>query len=677
MTKKSNITKYIVIIPIIFILITIIGMYSISTTLLYSHFDKDLKNYTDQEIEIQKQYIKNQIDSLHNYIEYKKTETPIRLKERLKDRVYMAYNLVEDIYRAKKGKISDKELQTEIIETIRKIRFGENGYFFIAEMKSDTEIIAKMIPATPAKENMNAFLTKDVDGKFYVQEFAKVSKTQKEGYVTYKWYKLTIKDQFEKVSFVKIFEPYNWFIGYGEYIDDIEKNIKEEAKKRLDLFRYSPNGYVWTHTTNHILLQQPYRTKSIGADDSLLEDKKGTKIIQEFVKKALENEEGSFVEYYWNKPNDTELVKKIGYVRHIKDWDWVIGTGVYLEDIGITVDKLKEKEEREINEVIIETLIMSGTILFIVSIISFLIFKKINKDFLDYENSLKSKQNELEELNFSLEEKVEEKTKELKELNEQLEIKIQEGIEEINEKNKTLEQQSKMVALGEMIGNIAHQWRQPLSSISVAASGMKIKKELNILEDEDIISLSDGIVKNTQYLSQVIDDFRNYIKGEKNLVKFDINESIIQALNIFDSSIHNHRLKIVKNLEENIFVNSYLNELVQALVNILNNAKDALKEKQKDENNRIIEITTFIKENKACISIKDSAGGIDDDIVNKVFEPYFTTKDKSQGTGLGLYMSYQIITNSMSGKIYVENSKFTYNDNTYIGANFIIELDKL
>lgn len=677
MTKKNSVTKLIIIVPIFFIIVTIIAMSMISISLVYKHYSKDLENYTNQEVELQKQYIKNQIDNIYNYIEYKKTEAPNRLKEKLKNRVYMAYDLANNIYKNRKGKVSEKELKKEILETIRKVKFGENGYFFIAEMVGDNEIISRMLPATPTKENISAYGLKDIDGKYYVQELAKVAKTQKEGYVTYKWYKLTKKEQYDKISFVKIFEPYNWFIGYGEYIDDFEKNIKEEALKRLNLYRYSSNGYIWTSSIDNILLEHPFRADAIGKFDLGSDKKTGLPLNELFIKEALLHDEGSFVEYYWNKPNDERALKKIGYVKHIKDWDWVVGTGVYYEDIVINVKKLIDKEDKEVNEIVFNILIISFILLLTSIVVSILISRKINGDFLDYEESLKEKQNELEKLNLSLEEKVKEKTSELVDLNEQLEIKVQKRSDEIKEKNRVLEEQSKMVALGEMIGNIAHQWRQPLSAISVAASGMKIKKELNLLEDEDVINLSDNIVKNTQYLSRVIDDFRNYIKGEKELVKFNINESLVQALSIFDSSVHNHNLTIIKRFDENIIVYNYINELVQALVNILNNSKDALKEKQQNEDNRIIIITTFIKNNKACISIKDSAGGIENKIINKVFEPYFTTKDKTQGTGLGLYMTYQIITNSMNGKIHVENCEFTYNENLYHGANFIIELDKI
>ena len=676
MFNEKNITKLIVLIPIVFIIITVITMVYISISQLNDHFKHDVRLSEKQELHLQKQYIKNQIENIYNYIENKKQESPIRLKERLKSRVYTGYELALNVYNEKKDKISTHELQKEILETLRKVRFGKNGYYFIAHMKSDTEIITKMLPATPKAENVNAYKLKDIDGKYYVQELAKVASTQKEGFVEYKWFKLTKKEQFRKISFVKIFEPYNWFIGYGEYFVDFEKKIKKEAKERLDLYRFGQNGYIWTMDKDYTLLQHPFTKELVGNNLFETFDKKGKNLGKLFKSKALENKDGNFVEYYWNKPNETDISSKIAYVKHIPDWDWIIGTGVYAEDIKLSLEKLKIMKKEEINNTILKSIILSVVILICVIALSLIISKRVTFTFFRYKNSIKDKQNQLEKINSTLEEKVEYKTRELKVLNEELELKIQERLTEIELKDQKIIDQSKMVALGEMIGNIAHQWRQPLSAISTAASGLKIKKEFDSLSDEDLMYFTDGIVKNSQYLSQVIDDFRDYVKGEKLKVQFDVNDSINKALNIFDSSIHNHKLTILTNFEYDIQINNYMNELIQAVVNILNNAKDALKENHSKEEDRIISISTTVNTttNMVDISIQDSADGIPSDVLIKVFEPYFTTKQSTQGTGLGLYMTYKIIVESMEGNIKVQNDTLVHNDKTYKGANFIISL---
>ncbi len=248
-------------------------------------------------------------------------------------------------------------------------------------------------------------------------------------------------------------------------------------------------------------------------------------------------------------------------------------------------------------------------------------------------------------------------------------------ITELKNKDKLLSQQSKMVSMGEMIGNIAHQWRQPLSSISTAASGIKIEKEFGLLDDETLNTALDMIIKNTKYLSKTIDDFRNFYKVDKEVEDIKIKEVVDKAIKLLDSSFKNHFIKVQAEYEEELFIKGYSNELTQAFINIINNAKDALK--TKEEENRFIFIKTYSKKDNVIICIKDNAGGIPKDILPKIFDPYFTTKHQSQGTGIGLYMTHQIIVDHMKGVIEVENVTFEYMGNSYNGCEFKIYFSSL
>lgn len=232
-------------------------------------------------------------------------------------------------------------------------------------------------------------------------------------------------------------------------------------------------------------------------------------------------------------------------------------------------------------------------------------------------------------------------------------------ISEIKNKENLLIQQSKMASMGEMIGNIAHQWRQPLSLISTASSGMKIQKEFNQLDDDTFNDTLDSITNTTQFLSQTIDDFQNYLKEDKEKKEFDVNASINKILNLIKGSFTNHSINVILDLEEKLFISGYENELNQAILNILNNAKDALLDI--DKKNRYIHIKSYKDNSGIILEIIDNAGGIKETIIDKVFEPYFTTKHKSQGTGLGLYMTHKIITSSMNGDIKITNIKHDFN----------------
>lgn len=257
--------------------------------------------------------------------------------------------------------------------------------------------------------------------------------------------------------------------------------------------------------------------------------------------------------------------------------------------------------------------------------------------------------------------------KALEELNKNLEEKISLEIEKNREKDLQIFNSAKMASLGEMIENIAHQWRQPLSSISTMASGMLFAKKYDNLEDESFIYYCNNIVETTKFLSETIDTFRDFIKEKKELKKVVLQERITKTLNIENATFNHYHITLIDNInyEQPIYVNLIVGELTQVLINILNNAKDVLIKNQVV--NPWIKIDLVQNEKKVIITIEDNAGGIHDDILPHIFEPYFTTKHQSQGTGLGLYMSYKIVTENLRGSLYAKNSEF--------GAKFFIVLD--
>ena len=259
----------------------------------------------------------------------------------------------------------------------------------------------------------------------------------------------------------------------------------------------------------------------------------------------------------------------------------------------------------------------------------------------------------------------------LKKLNAQLNEKVKLEIQKNEEKNRILIQQSRMASMGEMLENIAHQWRQPLSTISVAASGMEVKKEFSTLSDEEFFEGINHIKKSTVYLSNTIDDFRTFFIKEKKTSQMNIKNAIEKALELMGNTFMQQRINLVKNIEE-IEILSLENELIQVLMNIFVNAKDALKQTLGDEKYIIIDV--FKKEDNLIIQIKDSAKGIDEKIIDKIFEPYFTTKHKFKGTGIGLYMSKLLVEKHLKGSIKASNTEFTFMDKIHKGALFEIIL---
>jgi signal transduction histidine kinase/ABC-type nitrate/sulfonate/bicarbonate transport system substrate-binding protein len=277
----------------------------------------------------------------------------------------------------------------------------------------------------------------------------------------------------------------------------------------------------------------------------------------------------------------------------------------------------------------------------------------------------------LKNLNRSLEKKVDEKTKALIKINNELEQRIQQEVEKNVAKDRMLSKQTKMAAMGEMMENIAHQWRQPLSVISTGASGIKLYKEMGCLNDKTLQESLDNIIETSQYLSHTIDDFRDFFKPKQHKDEFYIHQCFTKILKLFSSNFKH--IVIHQNIQR-VQVYGFESELIQVLINILNNAKDAL-EHNKIENPMIF-IDVYRQNSDLIITIKDNANGIPENIIDKVTEPYFTTKHKSQGTGVGLYMCEEILKKHMNASLKIYNETFVSEGVSYAGAVFTITMMK-
>ena len=240
-------------------------------------------------------------------------------------------------------------------------------------------------------------------------------------------------------------------------------------------------------------------------------------------------------------------------------------------------------------------------------------------------------------------------------------------IEQDKEKDRLLFQQSKIAAIADTIKNIAHQWRQPLSVISTIASGMQIQKQMNILSDEEFNNSCNSIINNTKKLSITIENFTNFFDKSNNISNFSLNEAINEVLSFFDSIFEKNNIKYNFTHDNDIILPCNKNDFSQAFLNILDNSIYALIE-NKDENDRFI----LIDFSNNILQIKDTANGIDETILSKILEPYFTTKHQAFGVGLGLYVVQEFFVKTLGFKIDIKNVSFEHENKEYNGINFII-----
>jgi len=242
----------------------------------------------------------------------------------------------------------------------------------------------------------------------------------------------------------------------------------------------------------------------------------------------------------------------------------------------------------------------------------------------------------------------------------------------LERQHERLMQAEKLASMRDMITNISHQWRQPLSVISTSATTLIVQNEINNLSKEDITKTCTFINDRTKFLSKTIDNFKNYTNDNGIIEETNLSELVVKFKELVQFSIDKQNITFIQNINENIQIDCLKNDLIQCFINLFNNSKDAYLINNIEE--KIFIMEAFKDDNNIVITIRDNAKGISSKIINKVFEPYFTTKHQSQGTGLGLHMTYNLIVQNMHGNIEVSNKEYEYKKNIYTGACFKIRL---
>ncbi|MCP4970009.1 MAG: HAMP domain-containing histidine kinase [Arcobacter sp.] len=330
-----------------------------------------------------------------------------------------------------------------------------------------------------------------------------------------------------------------------------------------------------------------------------------------------------------------------------------------------------------INELTVVTFIMVFAIIIIALWLSNYISRKIEKllvgtkefanNNLDYRIKITSNDEiaKLEKSFNNMALKIKDLIDKEKKINESLEEKVKEGIAKQREQEQLLIQQSKLASMGEMIGNIAHQWRQPLNALSLIIQNIQFAFKMGDLDDVFIGNSIKKANNLTNNMSKTIDDFRNFFKPNKLKEVINLNNLIRDSIELVNSTFKHHDiLLIIEFNNEDIFIEGYPNEFTQVLINILNNAKDAFEESSTKAPKVVLRTT--VENDFAIIKILDNATGVEDEIKERIFDPYFTTKEEGKGIGIGLYMSKIIIEGNMKGNI-----NFINIDN---GTMFIIKL---
>ena len=601
------------------------------------YLENDIKILEKTYIDNNKINIKDLVNTFHSLIDLEKKTQEEDFKNQIVLYVKQAHSIASAIYERDILKADySKEKTIETIKlALKEIRFNNHfGYMFMYESTGKNIFNAEF----PQIEGKNLWNYKDGSGKLILQEMYDILNQRNETFYEWYWKKPKSGDkQFKKIGYFKKFEPFDMFIGTGDYVEDFENKIKSKILHKINNFGLKAPEHLFIYDLDGLCLANP-KKELIGTNRYDSKNHNGEYTLRETLQYTKEKKEG-FINYNSSIKLNENLIsnEKISYVKLFEDWQWVIGSGFYLEELTNEIEKKKQALESSNKNAINKIVLISFIITVLLVFISFYLSNMLKNIFHDYK------------------------------------IKIKKELSDKLEKEKLLIQQSKMATMGEMIGNIAHQWKQPLNLISISNGMIKIEKEQNnIYDDEQISKAIVHIDNSVKYLSDTIDDFRDFFKPDKDKKYFDIKEAFDKTFGLIDSQFKHNNIEIFQEIQSINFY-GYQNELLQVFINIIKNAKDELVKKEKSER-KLLFINVKENKNKILIKIKDNAGGIADNIFDDIFKAYFSTK-KEEGTGIGLYMSKQIIE-AMNGEIEVSNCTFLYEDENYTGAEFTISLIK-
>ncbi|WP_375723406.1 cache domain-containing protein [Arcobacter sp. KX21116] len=754
---KKNFYLYIIFVPILSVLvsITLITLHNINE--LNTSADEEIKAFTKNYLIEQKTKIYNRVHFFSNIIKVKtnefKSEQKILLKDNTEKIEYFSKHLFN--YHNYKNNDIKSKIKTEMINHL----FKNDHLNIIFDLKNKE----LLFDGSNLLKDVNLKSLSDTTGVTILNKFR----------IFDRFVQFDLKGK-RYIFYAKKTKDSQLLILSGDSIDVMNEEIKNKILNSLLSFDVDDSYYLFIidllnknggDNYGKVLLHQSIPTLEGQFLSTNIKDKRLKEYRHEYLD-VIKNYGEGFITYDYTKPESKEVFKKLSFFYLQKDWNWIIGTGFYFDDLEFKTEEFKSSIEKKINRSVNTAIIVGILLIIFISIAIYFITSKLNKIINDYSSNLnKSNESlrkqkdvfktlfdkstdgiiiysedgyiincndsvvrmlEYEDKSFIANKKLqdispkkqnENDTSVLKEklfqivsFNNQTynfewvflskngrklfcEIRTTRLIlddnniihaiirditykKELEEKNKRqqvmLAEESKKSALGEMLTMIAHQWRQPLNNINLLIHFVRDTFDTGKFSKEEIKDITLDMKRQIEYLSNTINDFTNFTNPKKETTLFCVKDAIEKTYNLAIAQFEKNNIKVFIESDE-IEVYGIENEFMQVILNILNNSKDALIESNNKE--KLLFINAKKIDNKLFLTIKDTAGGIPNKVISRIFDPYFTTKHKNNGTGIGLYMCNQIIKQYKNGVIKASNESFNYKNKVYEGAVFTITLD--
>lgn len=624
--SEQLIPRLIVILPLVSIVILTILMTSYYTKRVHDYTQQERLKILEEHISREKAESKEWNDKIMGLFAFEEEHLEEKIKEKLKIRVDMAHETASYIYDKYHTRSNNTKIKRHIRDALRRLVWeGRRDYIWI------TDYTAKNVMAdNPDLDGKELAGFTDADGRSIILEEIQMARRHGSGFLKSNFH----FESDERILYVKDFKHYDWFLGGGVTVATARQKLKAQMKKLVESVQTDASTFIAIYDENGPVYisdgARPYLTEEM--TKSLTDDLKETE--------------------QWHTVGEDDAMILSEY---FEPFGWYVLHGFDTKYVKQSIRQQQAMLVLEVEQQMQKVKIVSGILGVFIALLAFLFARRINKIFEHYRKEVRSRENSLKDFNGFLEERVKK------------EVKVR------RDKEHMLIQQSKMAAMGDMISLIAHQWRQPLNQMSylfMNIEGAFEHKELDKVYLDKKVAEGTGLL---EYMSHTIEDFRNYFIPDRERVETSIAEVVDHSGALIIKSLEVHGIEYVTTHHSYSEVKIYRNELMQVLLNLTKNAKDVLVDRKIEEPK--ITVNTSEDESNIFIEVCDNGGGVEKVNIERIFEPYFTTKDSRSGTGLGLSMSRNIIQEHFNGTLGLKDRK--HDDGTSMGTCFIVTIAKL